>query len=768
MNITAEQISADLKKAVNGDVFSDIIHRAAFSSDASIYRIIPVCVVSPRDVNDIVIVVKYARACGVPVVARGAGSGLAGESLGSGIVFDMSRYMKRIITISGDGSSVVCEPGVVLDELNKSLEPYGRKIGPDPSSANRAVVGGCVANNATGSHSLQYGYMANYVESIETVLADGSVVEFNNNVDPKSSGNEKAASIAKRCLSILDPNEEVINKALPRTSRNRSGYNIAGVCHEGRIDLARMLAGSEGTLGIFTKVSLKTVEVPASKGLLQLEFNTLEKMAKATPVIVGSGASACELMDKNLADMAREAYPEYRDILPVQAAFTLFVEHTGDSQQQVAEKIEKTDSAVGDLAVQRKFVYDLTEQKRLSKSRKDAVPLLNRKKGSSHAIPFIEDVSVDNTRLAEYVTGLERIGKEYGIEMTWFGHAGDGELHVRPYLDLHNPEDVEKMLSIANDVFALAWSLGGSISGEHADGLVRAAFIRMQYGDEFYELLREIKKIFDPDDLMNPGKIINSDPDVMTRNLRAEREFLQERLKSELIFAKDELRFELEQCNSCGVCLNRDKDLRMCPVYRALGEELGSSRAKANVLNLWMTGDIDEKQFSSRDFRKFLDLCVNCKACSLECPSGVDISMLIAAARAEFVKRNRLRLNEYAMSHNRFLSIMGGLFSPLSNFVMRIGLFKWFLEKVIGVDSRRTMPGFVRDSFLDVGRKYLGAEKPIEKPVDKVAYFVDTFANYNDHELGFAVLKVLRYNDIEVILPDQLPAPLPAVAYGDV
>jgi Fe-S oxidoreductase len=240
----------------------------------------------------------------------------------------------------------------------------------------------------------------------------------------------------------------------------------------------------------------------------------------------------------------------------------------------------------------------------------------------------------------------------------------------------------------------------------------------------------------------------------MVENLRAGHKYVGEKLKSELHFAKDELIEELGQCSGCGVCLSREADLRMCPVYRALGEELGSSRAKVNILNLWMTGDIDEKQFSSGDFRKFLDLCVNCKACSLECPSGVDVSMLMSAARAEYVKRNRLRRTEFAMSHNRLLCIIGGMFSPLSTFVMKIGLFRWFLEKVVGIDSDRAMPVFLRDSFVRVGRKYLAAEKPIEKPVDKVAYFVDTFANYKDHELGFAVLKVLRHNDIEVILPD--------------
>jgi FAD/FMN-containing dehydrogenase/Fe-S oxidoreductase len=693
---------------------------------------------------------------------------VAGESLCSGIVFDMRRYMNKIISVEDGGAIAVCEPGVVLDDLNNCLSDYGRKIGPDPSSSNRATVGGCVANNATGAHSLEYGYIGDYVESVEAVLADGSVVEFKNDFDPAGEEDEKLASIAEGCKSILSGKEAVIAKALPETRRNRSGYAIAGICHNGKIDLARLLAGSEGTLGVFTKIALRTVAVCAAKALLQLEFDSFEKMAQAVPIIVDSGASACELMDRALIDMAIEALPEHRDILPTGGAAILLVEHTGETAEQVREKIETTDLQVGKLACGRRIVFEPKQQKRLWKSRKDAAALLERRKGRNRPVPFVEDVSVGNRRLAEYISGLEEIGRRYDIAMSFYGHAGDGELHVRPYLDLSDPADVEKMRSIANDVFELAWSLGGTISGEHAVGLVRAAFLRRQYGDEFYELLRAIKNVFDPDGLMNPGKIISDDAEIMVRNLRAEHKWVPERLKTDLYFGKDELRSELEQCSGCGVCLSSESDLRMCPVFRAVGEELGSSRAKANILRLWATGQLEKKDFESPEFRKFLDLCVNCKACSVECPAGVDISKLMAAARAEYVRRRGLRRAELALSHNRYLSMLGSIFSPISNFFMRLSIFKWFLERISGIDRRRNMPSFAGRSFLRAGRKYLTACEAIESPVEKIAYFVDTYANYNDHELGFAVLEVLRHNDIEVILPKQRPAPLPAIVYGNV
>ena len=768
MHQKPEKVAADLAKVVRGDVFADTLHRAAYSSDASIYRIVPGCVVAPRERTDIVSVVKYAGAEGIAVVARGAGSGVAGESLCSGIVFDMSRYMNEIISVDCEGSVAVCEPGVVLDDLNKCLADYGRKIGPDPSSSNRATVGGCVANNATGAHSLLYGYIGDYVESVEAVLADGSVVEFKNDFDPETAEDERVTSIARECLSVLSDKGAVISKALPATKRNRSGYTIAGICHNGKIDMARLLAGSEGTLAIFTKITLRTVSVPPVKALLQLEFDSLEKMAGVVPIIVDDGASACELMDKTLIDLAVEALGEYRDILPAGVAAVLLVEHTGQTQEEVREKIKKTDAAVGATASGRKIVFDREQQERLWKLRKDAVPLLDRKRGKKHPVPFIEDISVGNNRLAEYISGLEEIGRRYDIAMSFYGHAGDGELHIRPYLDLSEPAEVEKMRSVANEAFSLAWSLGGSISGEHADGLVRAAFIRRQYGDEFYELLRAIKNIFDGDDLMNPGKIINSDVDVMVKNLRARHRFLPERLKTDLLFGEDELAQELEQCNGCGLCLSCGSDLRMCPVFRVLGEELCSSRAKANIVRFWTTGQLKQEDFESAEFGKFLDLCVNCKSCRLECPSGVDVSKLITAARAEYVRRRGLRRAELALSHNRYLSMAGGILAPVSNYLMQLRIFKWILERAVGIDRRRGMPDFERGSFLAAGRKFLASCEPESEPIDRVAYFVDTYANYNDHELGFAVLEVLRHNDIKVVLPGQRPAPLPAICYGDI
>jgi FAD/FMN-containing dehydrogenase/Fe-S oxidoreductase len=766
-----QEIAEELSALISGDCFSDIFTRVAFSTDASIYQIIPLCIVAPKGEDDCLAVVKYAHQNGIPVVARGAGSGLAGESLGSGIMLDMTCYMNKIIGASDAGSVITCQPGVVLDEVNSFLSKFGKKIGPDPSSGNRACIGGIVANNATGSHSLKYGYIAEYVEKIKAVLADGSIVEFVNDFEPARPrcGVEPALSqISQDCFRLLNSNAAVIEKAQPRTKRSHSGYNIAGVVHDNKIDMAKLLAGSEGTLAVFTEVTLRTVDIPKVSAVIQFEFDSLDKMARAVLPIVDCGADACELMGRELIKIARDAFEQYRDILNPVSAASLLVEHTGQTAQEVEEKIEKTISVVGSLAFDSTTVFDPAVQKRLWKCRKDAVPLLSRVKGLKQPIPFIEDVSVDNTKLAEYVKGLQKIGDKFDVDMTYYGHAGDGELHIRPYLDLSNPDDVKKMTQMADEVFSLAWSLGGSISGEHADGLVRAAFIKKQFGNEYYEILKQIKKIFDPSNTLNPDKIISDRTDVMTQDLRGKNKIIDERVKTELNFAPDEFKFELLLCSGCGVCRSTEPALRMCPVFRATGDEIFSSRARVNLLSAWAKGILTEQDFESEKFREILATCLNCRACVVDCPSGVDVSKMMMEVRARLAKKRGLSRAAKVLTSNRYMSIFASAFAPISNIFMSVAPVRWIMQKLTGIDSRRMMPKFKFSSFISKAQKYLSHLPKIEKPVDKIVYFTDTFVNYNDHELGFAVIKFLRLNNIDVIVPRQRPAPLPAAVYGDI
>jgi FAD/FMN-containing dehydrogenase/Fe-S oxidoreductase len=765
---TEKHITNDLAHLLKGEVLFDIYNRIVYSTDASIYQIKPLCVVFPLNAEDVVKTVKYADENSIPIAPRGAGSGVAGESLTDGIVIDITKHMNGIIGINEDHSKVTVQPGVVLDDLNDYLEPFGKRIGPDPSSSNRATVGGVVANNATGAHSLLYGYISGHIESIDMVLPDGTRSKFTNNIDPNSPpADEAVADIAKQCFDLLAPAKKLIDEAKPETKRNHSGYNIADICHDNRIDIAKLIAGSEGTLGIITQAVLKTVDLPKEKALVQFEFASFEKMAKAVPIIVDTGVSACELMDKTLIAMAKKSLPQYGDLFPSECVAVLLVEHFSDTQQEIKEKINNTVSSVKRLCNGFTEYFDPKQQARLWKSRKDAVPLLQRKPGFEQAIAFIEDVSISNKRLDEYISSLEKISQKHHITMAYYGHAGDGQLHIRPYIDLSTKEGLEKMRILAEEVFSLAFSLRGSISGEHADGLVRAAFIAKQFGKEYYDLLRRIKKIFDPKNIMNPGKIINDDPDIMTKNLRAGNLVFAEHLITNLNFDPKDFRYRVELCSGDGACLSTQAGSRMCPVFRAVGSELASSRAKANLMRAWITGLLAKKDFESDQFKQILELCINCKMCSVECPSAVDISSLIIEARAELAVRKGLTFTESFLSHSRLVSMAGSITAPLSNIFLKNKWFRIILEKVTGLDHRRPMPNFKRGNFVKKAQKYLRAAGKPENICDKVAYFADSYVTYNDHGLGFAVLKLLRDCNIDVIVPEQIPVPIPAMVYGD-
>jgi FAD/FMN-containing dehydrogenase/Fe-S oxidoreductase len=767
MTKTTEQLGSELACLVKGDVLIDIYNRVAFSSDASIYSIRPECVIAPKDEGDVIAVVQYAHRNHIPIAPRGAGSGLAGESLCTGIVLDFRRYMNHIVSIDHNGSTAICQPGVVLDKLNEALAKYKKKIGPDPSSANRAVIGGVVANNATGAHFLQYGYIANYVRKVRAVLYDGSIAELYNDMSPDEIQNPTLQNIARQCVALLADKQDLIAASQPKTRRNRCGYTIQNICRDGRIDLARLMTSSEGTLAVFTEIELASVDVPAVAGLLQLEFASFEAMAKAVPVIVSTGASACELMDQRLMTMARKAFVQYRDVLPENCVATLLVEQVGSTLKQVQEKLARTIDAAGHFSCGRMEVLDAPRQAKLWKSRKDAVPLLNRDKGEKHPVSFIEDAAVEPSLLDKYIAGMENICKKYDISMAFFGHAGDGELHIRPYLDLNNPDDIKRLRNIAEETFELAWSLGGTISGEHADGLVRSPFIERQYGKEYYRLLCKIKNIFDPDGILNPGKIINSDLDVMLKNFRGIKLAAGENFQTELQFADQHYRYEIEQCNGCGACLAVGAG-RMCPVFRAMDQEVSSPRGKANLLRNWLGGNLNKFDgYDIESFRKILSLCVNCKMCSIECPAGVDTSKLIIEARAKLAKYSGFSVTEFALSNNRWMSIFASTFAPLSNWIMQLGLTRRLLEKTMGFDRGRIFPAFERGSFIKKANRYLRMAGPVTNPIDKAVYFADSYARYNDHSLGMTTIKVLRQVGIEVVVPEQRPAPMPAYVYGN-
>lgn len=743
----------------------DPLTRALYATDASIYQVRPTCVVLPRSTDDVVAAVRYAAETGTPIVGRGGGSGLAGESLTTGIVLDFSRYLDRVIETDLDDDWVRCQPGVVLERLNSALAKVGRLFGPDPSSATRATIGGVIANNATGSHSIKYGYADSHIESLTVVLADGQVAEFS--AGPVAAwGESRADHLGASIRKLVQDNQDLIDRHMPVVKRNRSGYALNKIVEGDQVHLGRLIAGSEGTLALITEAKLRVVHGPVVRGLLQLNFDTMEAMARAVPVVLTYRPSTCETMDGKLLDIARRAYPRYRDVLPGGVAASLVIEHDGDDIDEVREKIERTRRGI-DSAVAAKVVLDPGDQRTIWDARKSAVPLLFRRPGPAQPVPFIEDVAVPPDRLAEYVAGLDEVFTRHKVDAALYAHAGDGELHTRPFLDLHDQTDVAKMRSIATETFELAWSLGGTISGEHGEGLVRVEFIRKQYGP-LYDVMRRVKQEFDPDGILNPGKIINDDPDVMTRSLRFQHQRMPERLSEpKLVWRDGELIDEIERCNGNGQCRNLDATGTMCPVFRALRDEIASPRAHANMMRQWITGRLDESVIFSDAFKEAVGTCLNCKSCRQQCPSAVNIPKLMLEARATIADHNGLALSERFLARSGTMSMLGSLVAPVANASMRRQWFRTAMESVTGIDRRRPMPRFAWGSYLSRARRRLRARPVKGEPVGRVAVFFDLFANYHDHRLAQAVIDVLVHNHIEVIVPDQVGCRMPAVCYGD-
>ena len=757
---------------MRGEVLGDRLSRAIYSTDASIYQMTPLCVVLPKDGEDVAGVISYANDKGISVTARGAGTGLAGESLGCGIMLDMSRFMNRIVKIDADANEATVEPGVVLDHLNQRLAPLGKQVGPDPSTDNYATLGGMIGNNSTGAHSLKYGYLGHYLRTVWAVAADGQKVKLGMHEKGSWSGEGLAGQWAGRVHDLLSRHRELMDKVRPRSDRNGSGYNVYRALVNGKVNLAELLAGSEGTLAVVSQATIGLVDRPAVKGMLQVNFASLGNMARAVPHILMLEPGACELMDGTLLRMARQAYPLYHDVLPGDAAASLLVEFDGASESEVQEKLRQGQQKVENLPASSRCMgmRQITAsalQARVWAARKAAVPLLFREKKASQPIPVIEDVAVNPAQLAEYLDGLEEITKRLGVPIAYYAHAGHGEMHPRPYFDLHRPEEVKKFRQLADEVFKLAWSLGGTISGEHGEGLVRVSFIKKQYGAEMYEVFREVKRIFDPHNTLNPGKIINDDVDVMVKNLRVSyaREGVER--QSNLIFRDDELVREIEQCNGDGLCKSLEPLLSMCPIYRASGDECASPRAKVNLMRHWLYGLLDAEIMQSDEFRRVVDLCVNCKLCTVQCPSSVNVPKLMLEARAEYVKHRGLKRAEYVLTRGELMSRCGSALGPVANTFLQAGWFRRLLQLATDLDHRRAMPRFAWGSNVKRLRRYVSGLAALERPVERIAYFVDLYATYNDHELGRAVVDVLRHNNIEVIIPEQVGAAMVALSYGD-
>jgi len=770
------RIHDDLRGILGGELLFEPIGRAPYAHDASLYEIDPLGVVVPRTRDDVVALVRYAAENAIPLHARGAGTGLAGETLGPGLVIDFSRHFRRIVEVGAD--HVVVQPGVVLDILNARLGPLGRRLGPDPSHSEARTIGGIVGLDAAGIRSLRYGTTSDHVQRLSVVFANGEAADLGFEPWPSTDEHEPTEfkdHLVRKLGTLYRRQVEVIARRKPRSPRNRAGYALGAAASPVGIDLARLLVGSEGTLALVTEATLRTVPIPPAQAVVVLPFGRIVDAAGMVPACLESRPSACELFDWRSLSLARDMLPEMRHWIPEAAESALVVEVDGDDPAEVLDRLRKLTRRVersGLLAADAVEATRRVDCDFLLGLRRKITPSLMRMRGPSRPVPFMEDVAVPPEALAELILRLQNILKGFEVSWTLYAHAGDGQLHIRPFLDLADPVDLAKLEPMAGEVLDAALDLGGSISGEHGCGLARTQFLRRQSGD-LYHALREVKEAFDPYNILNPGKVIGDDSHLMTRHLklltRPEPTAHPEAVEADPDTATAEpappvlvpaLRHAgltlLEQasaCNGCGACRSQEPSLRMCPTFRATRDEAASPRNQANLLRQIATGAVDPRLWGSEEMKANADLCIHCTACRNECPAGVDISTLMVEAKAAYVEIHGLAPGDWFLSRLDLWSRIASRLPIAWNALMRNGPARWLIERAFGLSRHRSLPRARRTPFLRRAEKLGLTKARPQAPGPRVAYFVDTFANNFDQELAESVVGVLRQAGVNVHVP---------------
>jgi FAD/FMN-containing dehydrogenase/Fe-S oxidoreductase len=785
-----ERVQEDLRGLIAGEVRCDDVFLQLFASDASIYEIKPLGVVRPRSTGDVAACVRYASENQIPVHPRGAGTSMAGESLGAGLVIDFSKYMRRILDTGAQAVRV--QPGVVHERLNNHLRKHGRIFGPNPATSSVTTIGSTIAIDGAGSRYVKYGSARQHVLALQVVLADGSVMEFareplgraaDANADPRKR------ALVERLADLLGRRGDLIRQGQPGGMRHHGGYNLAGVLQRdhpdgGYLDLARLVVGSEGTLALITEALLATQPVPQFRGVALLLFDSLDAAARAVEDVLPHRPSTCDLMDRRHVSLAREAEVRFDLLIPRETEAVLLVEHEGDDAVEVRERLQRLVQDVDAKkrpALGSRLAFDASETDLFLRLAVMAQPGLYRMKGPTRPIPVVEDMAVPPPALPGFLVRVQNVLKQHQVTASLFCHAGQGQLHLQPFLDLGNPADVRRMRCLADDLYAQLFEAGGTVSSEHGCGLSRTPYLARQYGD-LYAVFREVKQLFDPKNILNPGKIVGDDPDLLSRNLRpaivtpaepapaeaaqAESSGLRNLVELQMDWAPALVADVARRCNGCGKCRSQSPNERMCPIFRILPAEESSPRAKANLIRGVLTGRLDLSSLGSDRFKQVADLCFNCHACRLECPAAVDIPKLMTEAKGAYVAANGLSLTDWVMTRLDLLAALGSLFGPLTNGLLASRWARWLLEKTLGIAQGRKLPRVAARSFLRrAARRRL--TRPTRHGGRKVAYFVDTYANQLDPQLAEALVAVLDHNGIEVYVPPaQKQAGTPAISLG--
>ena len=762
MDAKRRRMRDDFKGHFRGELLTDAIARGLYATDASLFEIEPLAVAVPCDEDDLRYLVRYAYDQQIPIVPRGAGTGVAGESLGAGVVVDLSVHFRQIVEIGAD--TVRVQPGVVCRNLNAVLAKHGRRIAPDPASAASCTIGGMLATNASGSNVIVHGYTRDHVRAIRTVWDNGET----------SDDGPRTAEINKSVADLLRNNTELIAACQPQTPFNRCGYLLQDALGPDGLHLPKVLVGSEGTLAFFTEATLQTIPLAGGRSAVLFGFESLDAALRGAEYVRLMKPTACELLDRRLLTLMRGQSPEMAKLVPVSAEAVLLVEFERDSPDDARQAgLELIDvlQKLHRLAVLALPAFDEVSIVRLWQVREAALPALYSLGTGPRPLAFVEDIGIPPQQMPEFLSRLQIILQRYETTASFLIHAATGQIHARPFLDLNNPDDATKLWAIAEQVHGLAIEMGGTISTQHGTGISRTPWVEKQYG-KLFPAFRELKNIFDPRGILNPGKIVGSDPSRPAWPLRVtlKGQTTGDRLPTtQLVWKNDEIAQHVNACNGCGACRTEDAHQRMCPIFRVSHEEAASPRAKANLLRNLLGASTTSKPLAASDVRDVADLCVNCKMCAHECPAHVNIPKLMIEAKAAHQEEHGLDRADWLLARIDATATLGGNFALTANTLLSSRLFRWLFEKVLGLSRHRRMPGFAARSFLKRARRKGWTRKRASKGADRVAFFVDVYPNFIDPLIAEAAVAVLHHNDIHVYVPfDQKGCGMAPLSVGDV
>jgi FAD/FMN-containing dehydrogenase/Fe-S oxidoreductase len=747
---------AALQAKLDGDVSIDPAVRAMHATDASVYEIMPAAVARPRHTRDVSHVLDFCRQHGIPLTARGGGTSQAGQAIGSGLQLDFSRHMNQLLELQPDRLRVRVQPGIVLDELNAVLEPFGLVLPLDLSTSNRATIGGMIANNSSGTRSVVYGKTLDYVESLTVMLVDGSVIEL---ADIQDSGPEDRQSLAGQCFQTVTrlarQHAAEIDRRYPKLLRRVGGYNLDEFVpgQQRPMNLSRILVGSEGTLGLVLEATLRIVPIPGARAMLAIQFNDLLEALDAVPAILAHDPSAIELVDRMILShtVGNPEFEPLRSFIQGDPAGVLLVEVQGDNPTELPPRLEAIEATLRQDGRGEHFHLALSaeEQARIWKLRKAALGLSMARPGDAKAISFVEDTAVAPNRLRDYIARFREILATHDTQAGFYAHASVGLLHIRPVVNMKTAAGVSTFAAIADAVADLVLEFGGALSGEHGDGLVRAPFQERMFGPVLYQAFREIKQAFDPEGLLNPGKII--DAPELTSQLRFGPQHVTSTTETVFDFSDfGGIARALEQCSGVGAC-RKSLSGTMCPSYMATRDEIDSTRGRANALRVALNGGLGPAGLTHPSLKPAMDLCLECKACKTECPTGVDMARI----KSEF-------LHQYHRDHRRPRRDrrFAGIRKALENASGWAGLANWLgrlrpLRTLLGISGRRDLPRLARPTLL----QQCGSLDLASIPDADVVFFPDTFSLYCEPQHVIAAIRIARH-------ADQTPALAPSLCCG--